>query len=358
MRNYYDVLGVKQDATDDEIKKAYRKLALKHHPDKNKGNKDAETRFKELAVAYETLSAPQKRAEYDAVLKGGAARRSGAERAAAGDDADWERADRSMSMEDILSRFGDIFGGDFGETFHRQRATQRPGRDVETELTVDFLTAARGGKVDVSLTGPVVCEGCGGEGARGGARACPTCGGSGRVTARNREAGQLFTVTQGCDDCRGTGRAQGTLCDQCGGTGLIEKTRRIAITIPAGIESGATLRLKGLGGAGAAGGAAGDLLVHVTIASDAKFTRDGKNIVSNVSVPVTTAVLGGKVTVETIQGETIVTVPPGTSSGQRLRLKGQGIAGGDHLAQVMIVVPKVLSERERRLYAELGTPIS
>lgn len=291
MANYYELLGVEQDATIDEIKKAYRKNALKYHPDKNPGDAEAEAKFKEFAVAFETLSNAEKRQEYDDMLAGRIPH----------SQTQWASGGMgSMSMDEILRRFGDIFegsgfggfgGGGFGGGFGggRRQAGPHPGRDVETELKVPFLTAAVGGEIDVTLT------------------------------------------------------------SSSGG-----KPRRIGIKIPAGVEDGSTLRLRGLGDPGLRGGPAGDLLVQIRIQPHPGFTRKGNNIVSDLQVPVTTAVLGGKVPVTTLRGEVVLTIPPGTSSGRQLRLKGQGIGDGDHLVRILVTVPKELSDRERELYEELA----
>jgi molecular chaperone DnaJ len=348
MKNFYEVLGVPDSASPEEIKKAYRHLAVRYHPDKNPGNADAEEHFKELSQAYEVLSNPQKRKEYDAGLSGRT------EQAGVGGPQQEDRAAEEWSVEDFLSRFGDLFGSDFGPAYHQTRSRSRPGQDVETRLEVDFRTAALGGKVHVALTGPVACETCGGRGSRGAARPCSACRGTGRVTRRSNEPGQLFTVTRPCDACQGTGIEPGQQCATCHGLGVVDRTQQLSISIPPGTRDGATLRLKGQGGAGYAGGPPGDLRVHLTVRPDPVFRREGKHIYSDVTVPVTTAVLGGKVTIRTLHGEAHLTVPPGSSTGKQLRLKGQGIQGGDHVARIEVAVPSRLSARERELYEELA----
>ncbi|MGE3965938.1 MAG: DnaJ C-terminal domain-containing protein [Planctomycetota bacterium] len=348
MKDYYKVLGVERSASDDDIKKAYRKLAIQYHPDKNPGNQVAEEKFKELAEAYDTLSNADKRKEYDAFVAGGGRRpREGGSA--------WSAGGGSMSMEDILSRFGDLFSADFGPSFHRRRPAGRPGYDVETELEVDFRTAALGGKVEVAIQGDSPCVRCHGRGFEGEPAPCPTCGGSGRVTRAADQPDQFFTITRPCAACQGSGQSPGSACRACNGSGRSETARSVAINIPAGVKDGATLRLKGLGGAGTGGGPAGDLRVLIRVAPDRDFKREDNDIHSEIEVPVTTAVLGGKVPLRTLRGEIVVTIAPGTSSGERLRLKGQGIAGGDHIARVMVKVPKSLSDRERELYRELSS---
>jgi molecular chaperone DnaJ len=255
-------------------------------------------------------------------------------------------------MDDILSRFGDLFGGDFGSSFHRGREPGRRGYDIETQLELDFRTAALGGKVAVSIDGEVACPACAGKGVTGDSGNCSGCGGSGRVTRQSNHPGQFYTITEPCPQCGGTGRS-GTPCHACGGAGVVRKTRRVNITIPEGVKDGQTLRLAGLGGAGRHGGEAGDLLVRIRVKKDRAFTRVGNEVQSDVDVPVTTAALGGEVPMRTLRGVVKLKIPPGSSSGKKLRLKGQGILGADHVARLMIVLPKKLTERQKKLFAEI-----
>jgi len=281
-KNLYDVLGVAEDASEDQIRSAYKKLAIKFHPDKNPDNPAAEERFKELTQAYEVLTDAKKRQAYDQRLKGGFS--GGFE----------DLADLfggfSFNIEDILGRHADLFGG-YGVPFHARRV-QRRGSDVEAELKVDFRTAAKGGKVDVAL----------------------------RLPTAGSPHGEV---------------------------------RNIAISIPAGIEDNTPLRLRGLGQAGSGGGPSGDLMLRIRVTPDARFSRSGSKLVVDLPVPVTTAALGGRATVPTLDGEATVTVPPGTSSGAKLRLKGLGIQGGDLLASVRIVVPRKPTEEQRAVLEQL-----
>lgn len=355
MKNYYEVLGVSKTATPEDIKKAYRTLALKYHPDRNPGDKSSEEKFKELAAAYGILSDPEKRREYDDRLAGRA--QPGTEPRGSygpGGAAPFESDVESMSMDEILRRFGGIFGGEFGERVHRSRGAARPGYDAEVELEVDFRAASLGGKVSVSLFGAVACTRCGGRGAIGDRPECSTCRGSGRVTAQSSDKGQFFTVTRPCATCHGTGVDPSKECPDCHGEGTTERTRTLKISIPEGTEDGATLRLGGLGGAGTGGGPPGDLLVRVHVRPDPLFDREGNDVHCDVPVPLGTAALGGKVLMQTLRGPVNLTVPPGTSSGALLKLRGQGIRGGDHIARVMVTLPANPTARQRELLEELA----
>lgn len=277
-KNLYEVLGVADDVSPDELRKSYRKLAIKYHPDKNEGDKDAEERFKELAQAYEVLSDPKKRQQYDQRLRGGFS-------GDIGDLGDMFGDFGSFSIEDLLGRHADLFGG-FGVPSHARRV-QRRGPNVEAELRVDFRTAARGGKVDVSMQMP-----------------------------------------------------QG-------------EVKNVAITLRAGTEDGQAMRLGGLGQPGRGGGPPGDLILRIRVAKDPHFERKGNDLHVEVKTPAPIAVLGGKVAVPTLDGEAMLTVPVGTSSGTKMRLKGLGILKGDLIARILITVPKEPTEEQRALYEEL-----
>jgi len=281
-QNLYERLGVAEDATEKDIRSAYKKLAIKYHPDKNPGDAAAEERFKELTQAYEVLTDAKKRQAYDAQLRGGF--QGGFE------DLQDMFGGFSVSIEDILGRHGDLFGG-FGVPFHARRVQQR-GHDVEAELKVDFRTAAKGGPVEVSL----------------------------RLPAPGQPRGEVKHVT---------------------------------INVPAGSDDGTSLRLRGLGQAGRGGGPAGDLILRLRVPEDGRFERHGRDLTVDLPVPVSTAALGGKAVVATLDGEATVRVPGGTSGGAKLRLKGLGIQGGDLFARVRILVPKTPTEAEQALFQEL-----
>jgi molecular chaperone DnaJ len=329
----YEVLGVSKEASDSEIQKAYRKLALKYHPDKNPDDPKAAGNFKKVSEAYEVLSDPEKRQAYD---RGGM-------------DATGFRG--FESNEEIFSHFGDVFGDLFGSRVQQRRqAGPQRGRDLRFVLPLTFIEAALGGDREIEVRVADSCPDCHGYGTAGGTapERCPDCQGTGQVSRQGRQQGGFFSVSSPCPSCGGIGQKSGPRCSHCGGDGRIENQKRINIKIPAGIDNGQTLRLSGQGEAGRGGGPQGDLLIEAQVQPHATLRRSGKNIRSDVRVPVATALLGGKVEVPTLKGVVVLTVPPGTSSDQVLRIRGQGIpaknGSGDHLARVVITVPKELSE--------------
>ena len=328
--DYYATLGVSKDASVEEIKKAFRKLALRFHPDKTPGDKSAEKKFKEVSEAFEVLSDPAKRKAYD-------------ERGAAGvKDMGFEGF---QNTEEIFSHFGSLFGEFFGSGFRRPRPGPRRGGDLRFAMTVPFREAALGSSREIAMTAREVCPKCRGAGEEGGGgQPCPTCRGTGQTSQKSRRRGGFFSVTSECPACGGTGRVVGNRCGECGGAGLVVREKRISIRIPAGIADGAVLRLGGQGEAGPGGGPPGDLFIEVTVEADPGFQRDGLDIRSSAKVPLAAALLGGKVEVETLRGRAVLRIPAGTSSDSWLRLRGQGIvtpsASGDHLVRIVVTVPK------------------
>jgi molecular chaperone DnaJ len=347
MKDYYEILGIPHTAKEAEIKKAYRSLALKYHPDRAPGDKAAENKFKEFSAAYEVLSNPAKRREYDDVLAGRRAAAQFEEGSPEGGGAE------AWTVDEILRRFGGVFEGEFGEHLQSSREGARPGYDVETSLEISLPTAALGGKIPVSLEGQVACTRCGGLGTEGEKGSCPTCHGTGRSTSQARKSRQFFTVTRPCATCHGTGVDPSKQCPDCHGAGVVNRTRTIHITIPEGAEDESVLRLKGLGGIGTGGAPSGDLLVRVHVKADPEFRREGNDIHSDLEVPVAVAALGGKVLMHTLRGNVRVGVPAGSSSGSLLRLRKQGIQGGDHVARIMVTVPRNPNARQRELFEQL-----
>jgi molecular chaperone DnaJ len=347
-KDYYEILGVPRTATEKDIKAAYRKLARKHHPDVNPGDKKAEEKFKEVAGAFAVLSNPEKRSAYD---------RGGHEAFGPGFDP-FEGAGfdiRDFGLGDIGDLF-DLFGGGGGRRARAPR--QARGRDLETEIRVPFLDAVRGTTVEVVLPRQTACTVCGGSGrgATGGERECPDCRGSGRRTQRRR--GLQVSLT--CGRCGGAGRIDEGACSSCGGAGRVPAEERLKVRVPPGIEDGGRVRLPGKGDAGVAGGPAGDVFLRIDVAPHDVFRREGSDLVCDVEVGLARAALGGKIAIPTLEGRTAITLPAGTRSGQKLRLKGKGVPAsgsrpaGDLYAVVQIVPPAKLDARSRELLEELA----
>ena len=359
-RDYYEVLGVEKNANADDIKKAYRKAAIKFHPDKNPGDKEAEEKFKEAAEAYDVLSNPDKRARYDQF---GHAGMSGA----AGGGFGGGFGGGGFSMEDIFSQFGDIFGGHFGGGFGGfggGRGGQRVNRgsDIRVKVKLTLAEIANGTTKKLKINKNVACEKCGGSGAEGsnGYSTCATCGGSGYVTrVENTFFGRM--QTQGvCPTCGGEGKVINTPCSECHGEGTMRGSEVVEIKIPAGVGEGMALTVSGKGNAARRGGVNGDLLVVIEEERDPQLVRDGDDLIHNLNITVTTALLGGEVEVPTIEGKAKIKIAAGTHAGKVLRLRGKGLPSvngygrGDILVVVDITIPASLSKDERKLVEKLS----
>ena len=352
-RDYYEVLGVSKDADEATIKKAYRKLAKKYHPDTNPGDKEAEAKFKEASEAYAVLSDSEKRRQYDQF--GHAAFENGGGGGASGFD-----------FGDMGDIFGDIFGSDiFGSMFGGGRSRNnngpRRGADIRVNVRITFAESVTGTSktIDVTLKDP--CSKCNGTGAKPGTHpeTCSKCGGKGQVVYTQQSMLGMVRNVQPCPDCNGTGKIIKEKCPDCYGTGDISSKKTIEVKIPAGIDNGQCVRIQGKGEPGVNGGQRGDLLVAVMISADPEFERDGYNIFSNVKISYPTAVLGGEIKVKTVDGEVLYDVKPGTDSGTRVRLKGKGMptvrnasVRGDHYITLVVDIPKKLTSEQKDLLVE------
>jgi molecular chaperone DnaJ len=340
-RNPYEVLGVAKNASDDDIKKAYRKLAREYHPDRNPGDNGAEDRFKEVQAAYDALSDPEKRRAYDAFGEAGARGFPGGAQDMGG--ARFEEFD--------LGNLGDLLGGMFGGG--RRASSRQPmrGNDLEAHVRISFEDSLKGAQVRVPVEVETACSVCHGTGAEPGTSpiTCPQCGGRGVVS----DSQGLFAFSQPCPRCRGNGTIVEKPCRNCRGSGRERATKRYSVKIPAGARSGTKVRLKGKGEAGLSGGPSGDLFVVVDVEPSALFERRGSDLVLDVPVTYAEAALGGSVEIPTPDGPVSLKVPAGTESGKLLRVKGRGVpqlkgnGRGDLLARINVTVPKKLTKAER-----------
>jgi len=355
-RDYYEILGVQKNASQDEIKKAYRKVAMEYHPDRNPGNKAAEEKFKEAAEAYEILSDADKRAQYDRFGHAGL----GANRGFNGG---------GMNMEDIFSQFGDIFGDDiFGSFFgggRRGAGSSRSrgvrGSNLRIKIKLNYEEIAKGATKNIKVKKYISCTTCHGSGAKdkGSVQTCNTCGGSGQVRrVSNTFLGQMQTVTT-CPACNGEGSVITAKCVSCKGEGRIFGEETVTIDIPAGVQEGMQLSVGGKGNAGERGGAPGDLLILIEEDQHPDLHRDGLNIAYDLHISFTDAVFGTQVEVPTIDGKAKIKIPPGTQSGKIFRLKGKGFPSvnsyekGDQLIHVSVWTPQHLTAEEKDMLEKL-----
>jgi molecular chaperone DnaJ len=347
-KDYYQVLGVAATATDKEITRAYRKLAKQYHPDANPGSED---RFKDISAAYDVLGDETKRKEYDEV------RRLGPMAAGFGGGGGGPQGFRMEDMGDLGDIFGDLFGGRGGRGARRSRGAQR-GADMESALHLSFRDAIHGVTTSVHVPEDGRCNTCNGSGAAEGSKTntCSRC--AGRGTLDDNQG--LFSLSTVCPNCQGRGVTIETPCTTCRGSGTVRRSRGVKVRIPAGVEDGQRIRIKGRGAPGKANGPAGDLYVVVSVAHDPVFSRKGKNITTAVTVSYPDVVLGTNITVDTLDDPVTLRVPPGTTPGTQLRVKGRGVpsgdaghAPGDLLVRVNVSVPSELTDAQRKAVEKL-----
>lgn len=346
-RDYYEVLGVSKTANDDEIKKAYRKLAMKYHPDRNPDNPEAEEKFKEASEAYEILSDSEKRSMYDRMghnaFEGGGGFNGGG----------------GFSAEDIFSQFGDIFGGAFGGGGRGQQR-QRRGADLRYVMELTLEEAIKGVKKTITFSAPAPCEVCDGHGAKNpkDVETCRTCHGTGQVRMQQG----FFAVQQTCSTCRGNGKTIKNPCNSCHGSGIKDRQQTLEVTIPAGVDNGDRVRLTGKGEA-VANGQAGDLYVEVVVREHNVFQRDGADLYMDIPISIADAALGKELEIPTLDGRVSLKIPEGTQTGKLFRLRGKGVKPvrstmiGDLLCRVILETPTNLTDRQRELLREFQSTL-
>ncbi|MEZ5559679.1 MAG: molecular chaperone DnaJ [Pseudomonadales bacterium] len=345
-RDYYEVLGIDRDAQEADIKKAYRRLAMKYHPDRNSGDGDAEERFKEVSEAYEVLTDADKRAAYDRFGHAGVEGAAGMGAGFAG-----------SSFSDIFSDvFGDIFGGGGG------RSSVQRGADLRYALELDLERAVRGDTVEIKVPVLSACEVCDGSGSKPGTSpsTCPDCRGAGQI----RVAQGFFSLQQTCPRCRGSGQVITDPCAGCGGRGRVEKRKTLSVRIPAGVDTGDRIRLAGEGEAGFNGGPPGDLYVQIEVREHPIFVREGKNLFCEVPINFVDAALGGELEVPTLDGRVKLKIPAETQTGKVFRLRGKGVTPvrggsvGDLLCRVTVETPVKLSDKQKQLLKEFRASLN
>ena len=345
-RDFYEILGVPKNASDEEIKKSYRKLAMKYHPDRNQGDASAEVKFKEAKEAYEMLSDAEKRAAYD-------------QYGHAGVDPNMRGAAGAGGFGGFGESFGDIFGDIFGQARRQQGGGRQVfrGNDLSYAMDITLEEAAAGKKTEIRIPSYDECDTCHGSGAKPGtsAKTCGTCQGQGVVQMRQG----FFSVQQTCPHCRGSGKIISDPCSPCHGQGKIKRQKTLEISIPAGIDDGMRIRSTGNGEPGTNGGPPGDLYIEIRLQKHEVFQRDGDDLHCAVPISFTTAALGGEVSVPTLNGEAAIDLPEGTQTGKQFRLRGKGIKGvrasfpGDLYCHITVETPVKLSEHQRKLLKEL-----
>ena len=362
-KDYYQILGVSKDANLDEIKKAYRKLAHKYHPDKTKGDKESEEKFKEISQAYKVLSDPAKRSNYDRFGTagfgsgpGGQGYNPGGFSGAYGPGGFNVDFDFGEDLGDIFDSF---FGGGFGRRSSQSRANLN-GRDMRVAIEVDFMDAVFGRDVDVELENVIVCDACDGTGSENKKlRDCKNCGGTGVVESLQRTILGSFRQRTVCHECGGSGKRPEKECSQCGGEGRLRRKIVETISVPAGVDNGTVLRIKHKGEAPKPGGQAGDLMVELRVKDSNDFQREGNDVLTETHISFVQAVLGDKIGVKTLDGEYELRIPSGTAGGKKFRLKGVGIPflgneakRGDQVVEVIVDIPTRLTVEQKRALIE------
>tara|TARA_Y100000590_G_scaffold83785_1_gene93436 strand:+ start:19396 stop:20532 length:1137 start_codon:yes stop_codon:yes gene_type:complete len=347
-RDYYEILGVSRNSSDAEVKKSYRKLAMKFHPDKNRGDKEAEKKFKEINEAYDVLKDPQKKSSYDQF--GHAAFKQGGMGGAQG------------GFGDFSGGFGDIFEEFFGSGFGSQGSSRRgprPGNDVRFNMTISLKEAFNGKKTSIKIPSSTDCNSCNGTGGAGGTKpsTCSTCNGYGKV----RSSAGFFTVERTCSTCAGSGESIRNPCLKCSGTGQIPKQKTISVNIPSGVDNGTRIRISGEGEKGQKGSHSGDLYIFINIQNDKFFMREESNIFCNVPISIITAIIGGEIEVPTIDGKRAkLKIPPGTQAVQQFRLTGKGMSvlrqnrRGDMYVETNVEIPVNLTSKQKAILKEFG----
>jgi molecular chaperone DnaJ len=347
-RDYYEVLGVARNASEDELKKAYRKMAMKYHPDRNPNNKDAEERFKEINEANEVLSDPQKRAAYDQFGHEGVNPSMGGGGFGGGQGFDFSEV------------FETLFGGGAARSNGGRRAYR--GADLRYDLSLSLEEAVAGTEVKIRIPTQVTCSVCDGTGAKSGTsvKTCPRCGGAGQV----RMTQGFFSVQQTCSTCHGQGKIIPTPCSNCHGTGRVQEHKTLSVKVPPGVDTGDRIRLSNEGEAGVQGGPPGDLYVQINVKSHPIFVREENNLACEVPISITTAALGGDLEVPTLEGSVMLKIPPETQTGKIFRVRGKGVKPvrggppGDLLCQVVVETPVNLTTRQKELLQAFETSLN
>ncbi|MDY3239167.1 MAG: molecular chaperone DnaJ [Anaerovoracaceae bacterium] len=362
-RDYYEVLGLKKGASDDEIKKAFRKMAMKYHPDKNPGNKEAEEKFKEINEAYSVLSDPDKKSKYDRFGFAGVDPNAGG---GFGGGSGFGGFGGAGGFEDIFDMFGGMFGGGFGGGQQRRNNGPKKGRDLQKAITITFEEAAFGCKKELEINKYVACPTCKGEGTKPGTskKTCPKCGGSGQISQMQRTPfGQFQSVTQ-CDQCGGTGQINETPCEDCRGTGKVRKTVKISVDIPGGVDNESVIPIRSQGEPGVNGGPNGDLYIVISVKPHKVFKRNGSDLYLDIPISFDQAALGAEIIVPTLEGKVSYKVPAGTQPGTTFRLKGKGVRNlrndrmGDLYVKVNLEVPTKLNHKQKKAIEEMGKAVT